>query len=143
MLTSCLGIILRAQQDASGTTIGVSSPGGAVIAVVWEFDVKEGRQAEFERLAGADGGRAAIVRRSRSYLGASFIRDQARPTRYLLIEYWSEMVVYEKHREVHRTEMSRLEAERSELLVDARTLGVFTALDVPDRFGPTWSTRHG
>ena len=35
-------------------------------------------------------------RLSRSYLGCSFLHDQSRSSRYILIEYWSEMLVYER-----------------------------------------------
>ena len=65
--------------------------------MAWQFELTEGGQETFERFYGADGPWAALSRRSRSYLGSSFLRDQVQPTRYLLIEYWSEMVVYEEH----------------------------------------------
>ena len=52
-----------------------------MIAMMWEFDVKAGRQSDFERFFGADGEWMALSRRSRSYLGTSFLHDQAQPTR--------------------------------------------------------------
>jgi hypothetical protein len=36
-----------------------------------------------------------------------------------------------------------LETRRAEFLVRVEPIGVFTALDVPDRVGPTWSRRSG
>ncbi|MEO6238961.1 MAG: hypothetical protein ABIQ52_18345, partial [Vicinamibacterales bacterium] len=65
---------------------------------MWQFDVKEGREAEFEQLYGIEGDWTAMNRRTRSYLGTSFLRDQNRTARYMVIEYWSEMLVYEQHR---------------------------------------------
>jgi heme-degrading monooxygenase HmoA len=112
-----------------------------MIAVVWQFDVKKGREADFERFYGADGEWTAVNRHSRSYLGTSFLRDQNRDARYLVVEYWSEMIVYEQHRSFIGDEMARLEALRSELVGHVEPLGIFTALDVPDRAGPTWSRR--
>ena len=50
-----------------------------------------------EALYGADGPWTALSRRSRSFLGSSFLKDIATPGRFLLLEYWSEMMVYEKH----------------------------------------------
>ncbi len=64
-----------------------------MIAVIWQFDVKKGREEEFEKLYGADGDWTALNRRTRSYIGTSFLRDQSGSARYLLIEYWSEMLV--------------------------------------------------
>ena len=36
-----------------------------------------------------------------------------------------------------------LELHRDELCETITPLGLFTALDIPDRFGPTWSRRNG
>lgn len=114
-----------------------------MIAFAWQFEVRDGKQAEFERLHGADGEWTALARRSRSYLGSSFLSDVAQPTRYLLIEYWSEMVVYERHAADFRDEIASLEKLRDTLVVSTQPLGIFEALDVPDRSGPTWSRRRG
>jgi len=51
------------------------------------------------------------------------------------------MLVYEHHRAFRSAAIASLE-ERSAALVDSvEPLGIFTALDVPDRTGPTWSQR--
>src|SRR5207302_11375650 len=104
-----------------------------MIAIVWQFDVKPGREADFERFYGADGDWTAVNRHSRSYLGSSFLRDQSRTSRYLVIEYWSEMLVYEEHKVYRRDEIATLDVRRNELVAKVEPLGVFTALDVPDR----------
>jgi quinol monooxygenase YgiN len=114
-----------------------------VIAVVWQFEVKPGQQKEFEKFYGADGEWTKVGRASRSFLGSSFLRDQARDTNYLLIEYWSEMVVYEKHRRTVSTDVRQLEERRDALCESSVPLGIYTGLDIPDRFGPTWSRRDG
>ena len=112
-----------------------------MIAILWQFDVRKGREKEFERFYGADGEWTLVNRHSRSYLGSSFLRDQTQSSRYMLIEYWSEMLVYEEHRASRAAAIVSLE-ERSAALVDSvEPLGIFTALDVPDRTGPTWSRR--
>jgi hypothetical protein len=112
-----------------------------MIAILWHFDIKPGSEGDFEQFYGAGGEWTAVNRHSRSYLGSSFLRDQTRASRYVVIEYWSEMLVYEEHRTYRRDEVARLDARRSELVAAVEPLGVFTALDVPDRAGPTWSRR--
>jgi quinol monooxygenase YgiN len=112
-----------------------------MVAIVWQFEVKAGKTAEFEQFFGVDGDWTAASRHSRSYLGSSFLRDQNSSTRYLLVEYWSEMLVYEQHRTYRQDTMIHLEERRDELVAAVEPLGVFTALDVPDRAGPTWSRR--
>jgi quinol monooxygenase YgiN len=114
-----------------------------VIAVVWQCQVREGKEDEFERFYGADGPWTAISRRSRSFLGSSFLKDLAQPERYLMVEYWSEMVVYERHYADFADEVEELERRRATLVSDMLPLGLFNALYVPDRSGPTWSQRRG
>ena len=113
-----------------------------MIAITWQFEVKKGREAEFEELYGVEGEWTAMNRHTRSYLGSSFLRDQSRTSRYLVIEYWSEMLVYEQHRDFRSAAIASLE-ERSAALVDTvEPMGIFTALNVPDRTGPAWSQRR-
>jgi len=40
-------------------------------------------------------------------------------------------------------ELNELEQQRERLVERMETVGVFTALDVPQRAGPTWSRRSG
>jgi quinol monooxygenase YgiN len=114
-----------------------------VVAVVWHIEIAPEGSDVFERFYGADGEWTALSRRSRSFLGSSFLRDLAHPERYLLIEYWSEMVVYEKHLSDFGPEVQSLEDQRAKFVLRMEAMGVFTALDVPDRVGPTWSRRSG
>jgi len=114
-----------------------------VVAVVWQFEIRPGNEEAFERFYGADGEWTKLSRRSRSFLGSSFLRDIAVEGRYLLVEYWGEMVVYEKHVADFGGELQALDAQRERFVERMETIGVFTALDVPDRVGPTWSRRSG
>ena len=117
--------------------------GGDVLAVVWQFEVQPGRGDDFEQLHGADGDWTKISRRSRSFLGSSFLKELANPRRYLLVEYWSEMFVYEKHLADFSDQVDELKSRRADMIVETVPFGIFDALDVPERFGPTWSVRDG
>jgi quinol monooxygenase YgiN len=112
-----------------------------MIAIMWQFDVKNGREKEFEQLYGADGEWTTMNRPTRSYIGTSFLRDQNQSGRYLVIEYWSEMIVYEQHRAYRSDVIASLEERRTALIEAVEPVGIFTALNVPDRWGPTWSQR--
>jgi hypothetical protein len=113
-----------------------------MIAIAWQFEVKKGREAEFEELYGVEGEWTALNRHTRSYIGSSFLRDQSRTSRYLVIEYWSEMLVYEQHRGSRSAAIAALD-QRSDALVDKmEPMGIFTALNVPERSGPAWSQRR-
>lgn len=113
-----------------------------MIAFAWQFEIKTGCEREFEQLIGAGGAWHALARRSRSFLGSSFLKDLAQPTRYLLVEYWSEMLVYERHQADFSDEIRDLEVQRDALVETMMPMGIFGALDVPNRAGPTWTRRH-
>jgi quinol monooxygenase YgiN len=115
----------------------------SLVAIVWQFDIRPEDSKTFERLYGADGEWTQLSRKSRSFLGSSFLRDVAAGNRYLLVEYWSEMVVYEKHVADFGDEVKQLERQRERFVVRMENMGVFTALNVPDRTGPAWSRRSG
>ena len=51
------------------------------------------------------------------------------------------MLIYEQHRDHRSDAIASLEHRRSTLVESVQPLGVFTALDVPDRTGPAWSQR--
>ena len=114
-----------------------------MLAVVWQFEVQPGREDDFERLHGADGDWTSLSRRSRSFLGSSFLKELANPRRYLLVEYWSEMFVYEKHLADFSDDVEELRTRRADMVAEIIPFGIFDALDVPERFGPTWSVRDG
>ena len=113
-----------------------------MIAIMWKFDVRKGSEDEFEQLYGVDGDWTKMNRATRSYLGTSFLRSENEPSEYLVIEYWSEMLVYEQQRLRTADSLARLEERRATLVASVEPLGVFTALDVPDRSGPAWSQRR-
>jgi hypothetical protein len=113
-----------------------------MVAIMWQFSVKNGCETEFEQLFSTDGDWTIMNRQTRSFLGSSFLRDQNVESRYIVIEYWSEMVVYEQHKVYRSDAISSLEARRAALVESTEPLGIFTALNVPDRAGPTWSQRR-
>jgi quinol monooxygenase YgiN len=112
-----------------------------MVAIMWQFVVKQGKASEFEQLLGTDGEWNVMNRQTRSFLGGSFLRDQNNTSRYVVVEYWSEMLVYEQHRVYRSDAIESLERQRDLLVESVEPLGVFTALNVPDRAGPTWSQR--
>ena len=114
-----------------------------MVAVVWQFETRDDSASDFEKLYGADGDWTKLSRRSRSFLGSSFLKDLATPNRYLLVEYWSEMFVYERHLADFGDEVKDLEAERDRFVARMEPMGIYNALDVPERSGPTWSRRKG
>ena len=51
--------------------------------------------------------------------------------------------MYERHLADLSDEVKSLEQRREQFLNSLQPLGIFNALDVPERAGPTWSRRTG
>ena len=103
---------------------------------------RTGSEEEFEKLHGADGAWTALSRRSRSFLGSSFRRSgDAGPLP--AARGRSEMMVYEKHLADFSDTVDELKAQRTAMVKETVALGIFDALDVPERHSPTWSVRDG
>ena len=53
------------------------------------------------------------------------------------------MFVYEKHLADFSDNVEELKTQRAKMVRETIPLGIFDALDVPERYGPTWSVRDG
>lgn len=93
-------------------------------AVVWSYRVAPGRDAEFERLYGADGDWAQLFRRSTDYLGTDLYRDTAQPDRYLTVDRWTTRAAYEAFLQAARADYAALDARGDALTVEETRLGV-------------------
>ena len=51
------------------------------------------------------------------------------------------MIVMEQHRAYRTDAITTIEERRAQLVESVEPLGIFTALDVPERTGPAWSQR--
>jgi len=56
--------------------------------IMWEFRVRAGCEAEFERTYGPNGEWAALFASSGDYIATELWRDSAHPGRYLSIDRW-------------------------------------------------------
>jgi heme-degrading monooxygenase HmoA len=92
-------------------------------AVVWSYRVAPGRDAEFERLYGADGAWAQLFRRSTDYLGTDLYRDTRQPDRYLTVDRWTSRAAYEAFLQAARADYAALDARGDALTVEETRLG--------------------
>lgn len=97
--------------------------------IVWEYEVRAGAAAAFERLYGADGGWAALFRRHPGYLGTELLGDAQAPGRYLTIDRWRSPAEYQACLAAARADYATLDAEGDALTLHERCLGRFWAPD--------------
>jgi heme-degrading monooxygenase HmoA len=97
----------------------------AALHVVWEFRVRPGSEAEFERRYGPSGDWARLFGRSDGYQGTVLLRDRAAPGRYLLTDTWRDATAYRAFKERYADEYAALDQECAALTEDERCLGEF------------------
>jgi heme-degrading monooxygenase HmoA len=78
--------------------------------LIWEFRVRPGFEADFEKDYGKQGAWAVLFRSGRGYLGTELLRDPATPRRYLTIDRWSGADAFSRFREEYGDEYARLDA---------------------------------
>ena len=98
------------------------------VVILWEFRVRAGREAQFERCYGADGDWVRLFRRAEGYVGTTLLRDLATPGRYVVTDTWRDPAAYRAFKERHAEAYAALDLECTALTEDERCLGEFEPL---------------
>jgi heme-degrading monooxygenase HmoA len=93
--------------------------------MIWEFMVREGREAEFEGSYGPTGEWKKLFEKGAGFLGTGLYRDEKIPRRYLTMDRWTSSVAYEKFRQDQRSAYEALDARCSSLTETEIFLGAF------------------
>ena len=64
--------------------------------ILWEFEVKEGREEEFERMYGSKGDWARLFATGAGYRGTKLYRDAEKKGRYVTRDEWESKEAYER-----------------------------------------------
>ena len=88
---------------------------------IWEFRVKKGHEAEFERAYGPTGEWARFFERAEGYLGTELLRDAKNRQRYITIDRWTSPATYEVLRSQWADEYEAID-ERCEALTEYEAL---------------------
>jgi hypothetical protein len=86
-----------------------------MVVRVWQYDVVPGVEAEFERVYGRDGDWARLFAQSAGYLGTGLFRDVDVPGRYLTVDRFSGLDVWERLLDVHGAEYEALDVRCARL----------------------------
>ncbi len=96
-----------------------------MIEVVWEFRVRSGREAEFERIYNSDGNWAKLFRADAQYKGTTLLKDRENGRRYLTVDRWESMESYQRFKERFAEAYHALDAKCEALTADERLIGIF------------------
>ena len=98
---------------------------------IWEFQVRPGREAEFELHYGPDGSWVRLFRTAPGYIDTVLLHDLTQPHRYLTIDRWESEAAYRAFRQSHAADFVALDSRCEALTVFERELGQFAG--VPPR----------
>jgi len=96
-----------------------------MFVVLWEFEVKPGREERFERVYGADGEWAQLFRGDANYQGTRLLRDASRDGIYVTMDVWRSREAYERFREAAAERYAAIDAECEGLTTSERPIGSF------------------
>jgi heme-degrading monooxygenase HmoA len=96
-----------------------------MFVVLWEFEVKPGREERFERVYGADGEWVRLFRGDANYQGTRLLRDASRDGIYVTIDIWRSREAYERFREAAAERYAAIDAECEGLTTSERHIGSF------------------
>ena len=99
-----------------------------MIAIVWEFIVKEEAVSAFQRAYGPDGEWAALFRQHPGYEGTTLLQDTTVRERFLTIDRWQNESLFDQMHHTSHREYSRLDAMFGELTVSERRVGLSLSL---------------
>jgi heme-degrading monooxygenase HmoA len=92
---------------------------------IWEFQVRPGKQTEFERIYGPDGRWVELFRQAAGYVGTLLLKDRAVENRYVTIDRWRHERDYKEFRARFAKEYQALDAECQDLTIREISLGEY------------------
>ena len=98
-----------------------------MFVVLWEYEVKPGREQEFEKVYGPGGDWDSLFRSDANHAGTYLFRDTVRPRVYLTTDYWHSRKSYEEFLQVRRKDYLLLDAATGNLISTERRIGSLDA----------------
>lgn len=95
--------------------------------IIWEFQVKPGKQSEFEMVYSSLGAWAELFNKGAGYLGTELSHDETNPRRYLTIDRWASKEEYDAFLSHRKVEYSMLDAQCAGLTESESCIGRFQA----------------
>jgi heme-degrading monooxygenase HmoA len=102
----------------------VSSKNNDFVAV-WEFWVRPGAEAEFEKTYGPEGAWVRLFSGHPAYGGTKLVRDVGEPRRYLTLDSWESRVACEEFHRLHAEEYRAIDEVCERLTEREAKIGEF------------------
>jgi heme-degrading monooxygenase HmoA len=96
-----------------------------MLYILWEFHVKPGRLAEFERRYGSHGDWATLFRRAPGYKGTTLGRSAGARGHYLVTDIWDNAESFAQFKKDFREAYSELDKLCEALTLEEKHIGNF------------------
>jgi heme-degrading monooxygenase HmoA len=97
--------------------------------ILWEYQVKSNRIAEFEQIYNSHGVWAALFKKGKGYIGTELFRDEKLLKKYVTIDRWESIKDYEVFREQWKEEYEALDAQCEDLTETETPLGIWKTVN--------------
>ena len=104
-----------------------------MLAIVWEYRVKQEGVTEFERIYSSDGLWTKLFERADGYLGTELLKDLSDSYRYVTLDRWTSAQHYEAFLSQWKTEYAALDARCEGLTHDEFLVGKWELLSSETR----------
>jgi heme-degrading monooxygenase HmoA len=98
----------------------------STFVVVWEFLVRPGCEARFEKAYGQEGAWVQLFRTNPHFVRTELQRDLSQRNRYWTLDFWTSEAAYNEFRVAHTSDYERIDGECERLTAAERELGRFT-----------------
>ena len=98
-----------------------------MITVLWEYQVKADRIAEFEKIYAFDGAWAEFFKKGDGFLGTELLHSIDHPQLYITIDRWESMKDYKSFLSQWKDEYEKLDRQCEGLSERENCLGTFEA----------------
>jgi len=92
---------------------------------IWKFEVKQGKETEFEQIYGADGDWVRLFLRGKGYVRTMLVRDIAEKNIYLTVDEWETADSFRKFQKEYRESYSELDQKCSSLTIHESQIGEY------------------
>ena len=94
----------------------------SVFTRVWQYEVVEGREAEFERVYAGDGAWARLFARSEGFLGTELFRSLSEPRGYLTVDRFTSADAFRRLLEQYAASYAELDRQAEALTLSEQEI---------------------
>ncbi len=96
---------------------------------IWQFDVAEGKEPEFEKVYGPEGSWVKFFQHDGAYLQTTMVRDIHTKGRYLTIDIWKDRDSYISFKEKFKREFETLDKQCESLTTKETLIGEYAVME--------------